>query len=457
MKGPIALGSAAPLTLDSYEAIVHKRVPVVLADDGRIAARRDALETRIAAGDIIYGVNTGYGAEAVLAVPDDALARMQVNTVAAHACGVGAPAAPELARGALALMVQTTAQGAGAYSPEIVDALIELLNSGRDVPVPALGSQSASDLMPLAAIALELDVDYGAKDGLIINTNAFTGALAVETLRTAERLVDRAEEIAALSLQALRGFREAFDERLVALRPHPGAVRTAAHMRELLDGSALLGADNRPHDPFSLRAIPQVHGAIRDAVGTLRAAVEVELSSSTDNPIVTADGDVLSGANFHGAPLGLPLDYTALALCELATLSHLRTRHLVSGSLGTPRKLTPEPAERLGMLLQPGVAAALVSEARLRSNSASRESIGFDHMEDHVSMSALAGRQALEVAGLVRRVLAVELLCAAQALDYAGVASASPAARDLHAQVRERVPTLDEDRPLSADSVLDLV
>jgi histidine ammonia-lyase len=457
MADTVVLGAATPLTLDAYDAVVRGGAPVAVRDGGRIAARRAALERRIAAGEAIYGVNTGYGAEAVRSVPPDALGRMQANTVAAHACGVGPDAPPEVVRGTLLLTVQAAAQGAGAYRSEVVDALAVLLNTGTLPRVPLMGSQSASDLLPAAALALALDVDFEAKDALFINTNAFSGALAVEALLGAERLIEHAEEVAAMSLQAVRGFPDAYDARLVALRPHAGALDSARHMRGLLEGSDLLRSADRPHDPFSLRALPQVHGAARDAIAALRRAVEIEIRSATDNPVVTEDGDVLSGGNFHGAPLGLPLDYVALALGEVATLSQLRSRFLVSGVLGTPRKLTPDPAERLGLLMLPGLAAALVSEARQRGAPASRESIGFDHMEDHVSMSALAGRQVLEVLLLVRRIVAVELLCAAQGLDYAGAARAAAPAQALHAAVRERIAFVDQDRPIDVGELLGLV
>jgi histidine ammonia-lyase len=457
MPEPVELGVASPLTLERYQAVVYHGASVALSDAGYVDAQRAVLEERVKAGDVIYGVNTGYGAEAVYAIAPDALARMQVNTAAAHNCGLGPDAPAEIVRGTLLLMLQSAAQGAGAYRRAVVQAMADLLNSKQLPKVPLLGTQSASDLLPQAPLAMALDTEFEAKDALIINTNAFTGAVAVEAVLAAERIIDRAEEIAAMSLQAVHGFPEAFDERLINLRPHAGAVESAEHMRRLLAGSSLLRCEGRPHDPFSLRAIPQVHGAVRAAIEALRRAVEVEIRSATDNPVVSSDGEVLSGANFHGAPLGLPLDYVALALGEIATLSQCRTRGLVSGFLGTPRKLTPDPAERLGLLMQPGAAAALVSEARLRGTAASRESIGFDQMEDHVSMSALAGRHVLDVAALVRRVLAIELLCAAQALDFAGVDLASRPARELHASVRERIPFVDVDRPVSADEILELV
>ena len=415
------------------------------------------LEERLAEGAIIYGVNTGYGAEAVRSIPPDALARMQRNTVTSHACGVGQDAPEEISRGLALLTLQSAVQGAPAYRLPVVEALVSLLNEGPFPRVPMMGSQSASDLPPAAHLALALDVELEAKDSGFINTCAFTGALALEALREAEGLIESAEEIAAMTLQAVRGHAEAYDERYVSLRPHPGALESAAHMRELLDGSRSTGTSDRPHDPFSLRALPQVHGAVRATASALRRTLEIEVCAVTDNPVVTREGDVLSGGNFHGAALGLPLDGLSLALGELAAMSRCRTQFLVAGTLGTPRKLTPDPTERFGLLLLPSVAGALVSEARQRGAAASRESIGFDFMEDHMSMSALAGRQALDVASLVRHVLCIELLCAAQALDFTGVELAAEQTRELHASVRERIDFVDTDRPVNPECLADLV
>lgn len=336
--------------------------------------------------------------------------------------------------------------------------------------MPELGSHSTSDLIPAANLALALlgeapghateAVGLQAKDASVVNNAAFSAALGADAVRRVTRLIEHTEAVAAMSLEALGGHVEAYDERLVALRPHPGALATAAHMRELLEGSQLIGRSERPHDPFSLRCLPQIHGAIRDALAHARTAVEIDLCAVTDNPVVVSDGgDALSGGNFHGAPLGLPLDLLGLAVSELATVSQRRAQQLVLGAIGagTPYKLTSLPAERLGMLMLPSVAATLVSECRLRTQPASRESIPTDLMEDHVSMAALAGRQVREATLLARRVVAIELMCAAQALDFHGAQLASPAAQGLHAAVRERVAVLDEDRPLDADALLELI
>jgi histidine ammonia-lyase len=458
MSGPVALGGA-PLCAADYEAVVHEGRAVELANAARIDAHRAALESRLMQGATIYSVNTGYGADAGVAIPPDALARLQENTLRSHAVGVGPPVDAAVVRGMLLLIAQSGAQGFPGARREVVEAYVRALNSDGAPPlVPALGSHSASDLVPAAHLALAVldGVEIQAKDATVLNNAAFSAALAYEAVREADGLVLAAEAIAAMTLEAVGGFPEAFDARLVALRPHPGALECAAHMRALLAGSTIVRRARRPHDPFSLRCIAQVHGAVRDQLAAARLAVEIELSSVSDNPVVLADGDVLSGGLFHGEPIALPLDGVSLAVGELATLSAARARQLVAGGLGPPAKLTAESGGRLGLLMLPAVAAALVSECRQRGAPASRESVPVDAMEDHVSMAALAARQARECVLLARRVLALELACAAQALDFAGVSGASPAARALHADVRARLAFVDADVPIDSSVLLDL-
>lgn len=458
----VTLGGDEPLTWAGYEAVVHGGARVRLAGEGRIDAHRAALQRRLDEGAIIYSVTTGCGFEAGQAIPADALAAVQANTVASHAVGVGPPVDELVARGMLVLIAQSAAQGPPAFRREIVAALVRAINERRHPPVPRLGSNSASDLVPGAHLALgvlagEPQLALQAKEGALINNAAFTTALAVAAVRSAQAAVVRAEAVAALTLQALRGFPDAFDARLVTLRPHPGALDVAAHMRSLLHDSALLRAPGRPHDPYSLRCLPQVHGAVRDAIANARGALEIELRAVQDNPVVLADGTVLSGGLFHGAPIGLPLDGVALALGQVAAMSAQRARHLVGGAFGLPPKLTRDPLRRMGLTMLPGVAGALVSECRQRGAPASRESVAMDTMEDHVSMAALAARQAREACELARRVVAIELACAAQALDFLQPALASAPARALHAQVRERLAFVDADRPVDTTVLLDLV
>lgn len=453
----IKLGTT-PLDAAAYAAVVHGDARVVLGNAATIDTRRAALEARLNAGEIIYSVNTGYGAEAGRRLPPEALAQVQQDTIRSHAVGVGDPVPEVVVRGALLLLAQAGAQGAPGHRRMIVQRLVDALNARQHPEVPTLGSHSASDLIPLAHLVAGLDLPpLQAKEAGLINTLAFTTAMALEAVRAADRVLVGAERVAALTLQAVGGYPEAFDARLVALRPHPGALTTAAHLRELLAGSTLLRRPGRPHDPFSLRALPQVHGAVRDAIAHAQRGLHIEQRAVTDNPVVLADGSVLSGALFHGTPIALPLDGVALALGQIAAMSLARTRLLVTGTLGSPAKLTRDPQAH-GLMMLPALASALLSEARTRAGPASRESVPVDVMEDHVAMAALAARQAGEVATLVARVVAVELVCAAQALDLDGdIDAASPAARTLHAAVRARLPFTDADRPLDTTTLLDLI
>ncbi|HEX4806116.1 MAG TPA: aromatic amino acid ammonia-lyase [Conexibacter sp.] len=477
----IALGPA-PLSWEEYEAVVYDGAPVALAQDAGAAAARAALEERLAAGDVVYSVNTGYGAEASLLLPAEKLGRVQLNTLRSMAMASGEPAPEQVVRGAMLLAARAYAQGPPAMGRELLDRFVELLNRRVHPVVPLAGTQSTSDIVQGAHVGLALigegeawidgerrpAADAGLepialvpKDGGgVVNNHTFTVALAIDALRSAERFVEQAEQVAAMTLQALGGHPDAYDAQLIDLNPHPGARAAAAHMRELLDGSELVRAPGRPHDPFSLRALPQVHGASRDALAHARLVLEVELGAVTDNPVVVGDGRVLSSCNFHGAPIALPMDLVALAVHEVASLSQRRVAQLIDplpSVPDVPAKLTPEPSERFGLVQLGNVAAALIGEVAMRTRPVSPDAVTVDVMEDHVSMGALAARKAAEAAALARRVLAVELACAAQALDFRGVERASAPARALHAAVRERIAFVDEDRALNLDPLQELL
>ena len=413
MAEPVQIG-AEPLGWEAYEAVVYGGKEVALSRESAVDEHRAELERQLAAGAVIYSVNTGYGAEAGRKIEPEAIGRMQANTLRSHAAGVGDPAPDVIVRGMLLLKAQAYAQGPAALRREVVERLLALLNARIHPVVPLQGSQSASgDLIPNAHLGLALmgegEVVIGgkrqraagsvepfrpqAKEGVALtNDCSLATALAVDVVRSATRLVNRSELVAAMTLQALRGFPEAYDERLVGVRPHLGALAAAAHMRELLVGSELLRGRGRPHDPYSLRCLPQVHGAVRDAIGYARTAIETEIRSIGDNPLVfVGEGAAISGGNIHGAPIGIPMDTLAIAIAELAALSQRRTYHLVNPELeaGLPPKLSPQPEERFGLLLLNTAASALVSECRGFAVPASTESIAVDAMEDHVSMAAV--------------------------------------------------------------------
>lgn len=479
---PIVLGTLG-LSWDEYEAIVYADAPVELADGDQFDASRRLLDRRIAAGERIYAVTTGFGADASRALESEALPRVQLNTLRSHAVSVGDEVEPRLVRGMLATKAQAFAQGPAGVRRVVVERLVELLNCHAYPLVYTQGSQSASgDLIPNAHIGLAVvgegmvrvgerivpahellggTLELAAKEGVALtNDISYATALAFDAVREARRLLERAELIAAMTLQALRGFPDAYDERLLATRPHPGALASARHMRELLEGSSLVRDAGRVHDPYSLRCLPQVHGAVRDALAYLRTVIEVEIRSIGDNPLVFPEHDaVLSGGNFHGAPIGIPLDGLGAALTTVAALSQRRTHQLVNPAfaVGVPEKLATAPAEQVGLLLANTAAASIVSECASLAGPASVTSIAVDQMEDHVSMAAVSGRNAHRIVRNLRRVLALELLCAAQALDFQDTAAASEPVRELHAAVRARVPFAREDRPIALGPLEELV
>jgi histidine ammonia-lyase len=472
-----------PLSWEGYEAVTYQGAAVKLSDRNRIDEHRAVLEHLVDDGTVVYSVNTGYGAEAGRVIPRELIGHVQLDTLRSHAVGVGDPAPSVIVRGQMLLKAQAYAQGPAGLRHDIVAALVDALNHDVRPYVPVQGSQSASgDLIPNAHLGLALvsegevlvggtrqpaavaglaPLELAMKEGVALtNDCSFAAALAIDAIRDARRVVERAEEVAAMSLQALRGYPEAYDERLVGCRPHPGALASATHMRELLDGSDLLRAPGRPHDPYSLRCIPQVHGAIRDALDYARTAVGIELRSIGDNPIVLAeDGIALSGGNIHGEPIAIPLDTVTIAIIELATLSQRRTHHLVNCpfAVGLPPKLTPHPEHSFGLLLLNTAAAGLVSELKSASTPASVESIGVDVMEDHVSMAAVSARQAKAAVELARTVISIELACAAQGLDFQGADSASPPTRRLHKAVRDRVAFALHDAPIDVTPLRELV
>ena len=484
MTAAVVLG-LAPLSGAEYESVVYAAAPVVLGATDQMLTHRRELERQVAAGRRVYAVTTGYGADAGRTLPATGLRRVQLNTLRSHAVRVGDQVACDVVRGMLLIKAQAYAQGPAAVRPLLVERLVWMLNQDIHPVVHAQGSLSASgDLIPNAQLGLGLigegdlcvhgegevrpaaDIVPGwiepdLKEGVTLtNDVALATALGYDLVRTAERLVDRAELIAAMTLQAMRGYPDAYDERLVATRPHPGAVTSAAHMRALLEGSELVRDDNREHDPYSLRCIPQVHGAVRDALAYARGAVEVEIRSVGDNPLVFPAGhDILSGGNFHGAPIGLVLDALAPAMTTLAALAQRRVHQLVNPvfGVGLPARLAADPSEHLGLLLTNTAASSLVAECAALSMPASVMSMGIDAMEDHVSMAAVAAQKLQQITANVRRVLAIELLCAAQALDFQRPARATPPVEDLHQAVRRRMPFLDEDAAVDLSLLEDLV
>ena len=420
--------------------------------DGRVARSRRLVEAALADGTAHYGLNTGFGALKSERIAPADVEQLQVNLLRSHACGMGEPVPRDLTQRMLALKAHALGLGASGVSPTVLAGLLGLIDADVIPVVPSQGSLGASgDLAPLAHLALVLigegqawsdsgpvagadalteaglePVALGAKDGLaLINGTQFMLTYAVEVAQRAARLATTADVVAAVTVEAMRGSARPFDARVAAVRPHPGHATTAETVRRMLNGSEIGPSHagcGRVQDPYSVRCVPQVHGASRDALAYAAGVIEIELNSVTDNPLVfDADGqpDIVSAGNFHGQPLALALDTAAIAVAEWASISERRTYLLVDGGDGLPPFLAPSSGLQSGFMIPQYAAAALVSENKTLCHPASVDSIPSSRgQEDHVSMGAWGARKALRVVENAERVLAVEALCAAQALDF---------------------------------------
>lgn len=420
----------------------------------RVRACRDVVERLLARREIVYGVTTGFGAFKDRFITAEQAAQLQRNLLMSHAVGVGPALSEETVRAMMLIRANTLAKGYSGIRLGTLQALLELLNRGVHPVVPAQGSVGASgDLAPLAHMALVLigmgeafyqgermnaaqalqrsrvePLSLEAKEGVALTngTSLMTavGCLASDRART---LLETADLAAALSLEALNGTPTAFDERLHQARPHAGQNACAAHLRRLLEGSELVRGQQSTNvqDAYTLRCVPQVHGAIRDVVDHVQGVLEIELNAATDNPLIFFDGDqevALSGGNFHGEPIALALDYLGLALTDLGNMSERRTARLLDTASNDgllPPFLTDHGGLNSGLMLLQYTAAALASENKVLAHPASADSIPTSaNMEDHVSMGVTAAHKAAQIVEHVELIVAIELLCAAQGIDF---------------------------------------
>jgi histidine ammonia-lyase len=501
---PAVVLTGADLTVPDVEAVARGGAPVALDIHARerMQEARDLIESLVAEGAVVYGVTTGFGALASTFIAPADAGRLQENLLMSHAAGVG-PAFPrEVVRAMLLLRANTLALGHSGCRPMLVDRLIAFLAAGIHPVVPEQGSVGASgDLAPLAHLALPLigrgEVEFGgsvvparialleaglepltleAKEGLaLLNGTQMMSAIGALLLADADRLARTASVVAAMSVEALLGTDVAFAAAYQLARPHPGQIAVAAELRHLLRDSALQtghhGHAHKVQDPYSLRCVPQVHGAVRDTLDHLRRVLDIELNSATDNPLVfpgggvadegtiaTGGGRVISGGNFHGEPIALALDFAKIALAELGSISERRTALLVDPRLngGLPPFLAASSGIDSGMMIYQYTAAALVSENKVLAHPASVDSIPTSaNQEDHVSMGSISARHARTVLAHVEAIIGIELLVAAQALDLriAGPEGAAPGAgvAEALARVRGRVRHLDGDREPGPD------
>lgn len=473
------------LSLEDVEAVARRNTRVQLAETAisQIEAGRVVVDGIVAAAQPAYGITTGFGSFSDQSIPPDQTRQLQANLLRSHAAGVGHPLPAEVVRAATLLRANSLALGYSGVRPVLIETLLALLNAGIHPVVPSLGSLGASgDLAPLAHLALPLlglgSVEFGSemlpaeealrqaglapielepKEALaLINGTQIMAALGTLALLDAERLVQSAISVAALSLCALAARRAPFDERLHRARPHPGQEAVAEHLRPLLapvPEPAPLGG--RIQDPYSIRCVPQVYGAIHDGLRPLRATLEIEVNAATDNPLVFAEeGSVISGGNFHGHPLALGLDAAKIAVASLGTFVERRVALLVDGAVrGLPPCLVREPGINSGYMIAHYLTASLVAQNRVLAHPSSVDSIPTSAgVEDYNSMGATSALHIRQVVANVENIVAVEALCAAQACDLAGRVPSGPLG-DLHARIRARIPVLERDDRVIADDI----
>jgi histidine ammonia-lyase len=480
--------TGGPLTLNQVRALAAGQARAVLAAsaEARLKASRQVIEDALAEGHALYGVNTGFGRLAGIHVPSSKLRDLQLNLVRSHACGVGPPLSLPETRAAMLLRANTLAMGYSGVRVELLNHVLLMLERGIIPVVPEKGSVGASgDLAPLAHLALavigEGEVVYRglpmpaaeafrraalrppsleAKEGVaLLNGTQAMAAVGALALLRAERLTGLADAAGAMSLEALRGTPVPFDERIQAVRPHSGQRKAAAHLRFLLRDSEIrqshLVNDPRVQDAYSLRCMPQVHGAVRDAFAHVRALIEVESGSATDNPLVfTETGEVLSGGNFHGAPLAFAFDYAAIALAGLASMSERRIARLVHPDLneGLPPFLTTHPGVESGFMVPQIVAVSLLNELKVLAHPASVDSLPTSgSQEDHVSMGMTAATKLRTMVGNAEGIFAIELLTAAEGLEHRAPLRPGRGVQRVLEAVRERAARLTGDRPLAPD------
>ncbi len=473
-----------PLTREQCLALAHGTLKGTLSPAAweRVNASRASVE-RMAAGDkAVYGINTGFGPLCDTQITPEQTSKLQENLLLSHAVGVGEPIAPLLSKLMLICKVQALAQGYSGVRPIIIERLLYFIEHDLLPMVPEQGSVGASgDLAPLAHLFLPLlgegemwqngrgvpassvlsshhltPLQLAAKEGLaLINGTQFILAHAVLGLDKMAYLLDLADLTGAMSLEGFQGSAAPFREDLHALRPFAGSIRVAERIRHFLEGSenmASHAACSRVQDPYSLRCMPQVHGASRNAFAHLEELVGIELNAVTDNPIVLDENTAISGGNFHGQPLAMALDYACVAAAELGNIADRRCYLLLEGRYGLPRLLTPAGGLNSGLMIPQYTTAALVTENKSLCFPASADSIPTSlGQEDHVSMGSISGRRFNQILGNLEKILAIEMLYAAQAMDFRRPLRFSEILECNYALVRAYVATLEEDRMLKND------
>ena len=470
--------SAEHLSIERIVEIVYGGYKIELSDDAhkRIVDCREYLDRKIAESTTpIYGVTTGFGSLCNVSIGSDYLAQLQINLMMSHACGTGDRVPNDIVKIMLLLKIQSLSYGFSGCQLVTVNRLIDFFNNEIYPVVYMQGSLGASgDLVPLAHLSLPLvglgevehkgmvmsgaevlqkfdwqPIKLASKEGLaLLNGTQNMGAFAVWALLQSIRLSDWADKIAAMSLDAYYGLTAPFTDAVHQVRPHKGQIVTAARMRELLEGSQIIEKPKTyVQDPYSFRCIPQVHGTVKDTIEYVRSVVDVEVNSATDNPTVCPDEDIIiSAGNFHGEPIAMPMDFLAIAMCELANISERRIYKLVSGTRGLPSFLVANPGVNSGFMIPQYTAASIVSLNKSLATPSSVDSIPSSQgQEDHVSMGANAAIKLYKVVLNTERVLAIELFNAAQALDFRRPLRSSEIIETIHNNYRKVVPFIVDD------------
>jgi histidine ammonia-lyase len=476
-----------PLSLTEIAAVALGNVPAKVSESARpaVLASRKIIDDIVARDAVVYGVNTGFGKLADMRVQHGELRDLQLNLIRSHACGIGEPLSEPEVRAMMLLRANVLTLGFSGIRLEIVEMLCEMLNRGLHPVVPERGSVGASgDLAPLAHLALSLlgegevffrgdrmesskalrlaGLEPGhleAKEGLaLLNGTQAMHAVGGLALLRAKRLARVADVAGAMSLEALKGTPVAFDPRLQDARPHPGQKNVAGHLLFLLKGSEIrkshLKNDRRIQDAYSLRCMPQVHGAVRGALTHCEEVLLTESASATDNPLVFENGDVVSGGNFHGAPVALALDYAAIALTDLMSISERRIERLVNPDLneGLPAFLARHPGTQSGFMIAHVAAVSLLNEAKVLAHPASIDNLPTSGgKEDHVSMGMTSALKFRTIVGLAENLLAIELLAGAEGLEYRRPLKAGAGVERAFDVIRSIAPPLTNDRSLSGD------
>ncbi len=466
-----------------YEDL-EKSCHSIRTDPSTVEAARKIVENALSDGNTYYGINTGFGALANKRIMGEDLTRLQKNLILSHSVGVGNMIPKDICRLILELKVHSLGLGYSGISTQTLDRLLLFLEKDLIPVIPEKGSVGASgDLAPLAHMSLPLlglgqfwdqnddmainaskvlkamgiePIELQPKDGLsLINGTQLMSAYGAYILEKSLSLLKTADIISAMSLEALQGSITPFDERIHNIRPHAGQIEVAANIRHLLEKSEILESHRncgKVQDPYSLRCVPQVHGASRDALRHAISVIETELNSVTDNPLVFQDGDILSGGNFHGQPLALSLDFAKLALAELASISERRTYLLLEGNDGLPKLLMQETGINSGFMIPQYTSAALVSENKVLCHPSSVDSIPTSlGQEDHVSMGSISALHLYKVYENVETVLAIELFTSAQALDFRKPLKPGRGVELVHRLVRETIPHATEDNYFKDD------